>query len=214
VFNEYFKKILDICKRTDCQLRLNFHNHILDKYKNYINDFCAYINKVDPHKSNYLFQNDIYNIIENNNLLIINNLGCLAKENYDSGNIKKCFKNFPDLKSIHYLNTVYSFCNDGPDNSILDTANKICKEIDTVINDIDVVIISNGCYSLLLADHINKTTNNKQIVILGGDLQFYFGITTYRAKICTSTLINEHFISVPDELKPKNYLKIENGCYW
>lgn len=218
VYNMYFKTLLQILQKFEGEVALCLHNRTDEYFIKYKDSFMKYINKSvlrcvvmfgEP------FKQLIYNVIENKNVLIINNLGVLMKTQVDNGNLKKCFPNFTNVKNIHYLNPGYTFFNSGPDNSILDTANKLFEQIDLSItnNNIDIVIISVGAYSILLGDYVN-TKKKKQVVIAGGELSYFFGIKTKRTEHLNSESINEHFISVPDDLKPPNYDKIENGCYW
>ena len=211
VFNNYLQLLLEKCKNNNCNLQLMFHIKIHNKYGKYMDGFYDYINKRLEDLG--LTQNGLYRIIENKNILIVNNLGILIKQQYDSGNFHKCFLNAPSIKSIEYFNPGYTFGNNGPDNSVLDTSNRLCKELDAIINDnIDVVIVSAGCYSVLLADYIINN-KHKQVLVIGGMVSHYFGISTKR-NIRHNHPINEHFIEVPINLKPPNYLKVENGCYW
>ena len=60
----------------------------------------------------------------------------------------------------------------------------------------------------------------KNVCTIGGDLQVYFGILNGRQKKWYKRdnikLKNEEYwiVNIPEEYKPNNYMKIENGCYW
>lgn len=61
----------------------------------------------------------------------------------------------------------------------------------------------------LIANVIDKL--NKDVITIGGDLLGYFGIVSKRHKPNNT----EFWITeIPDKYKPKDYMKIENGCYW
>ena len=134
------------------------------------------------------------------------------KAQFESGNIKKICPDFPDnVKSIQYLHNGYSFCNKGPDSSILETAEKICDKIKNF--EFDGVVVSAGAYSSLIYDYVVNTLK-KDCYTIGSDLPVYFGIITKRITTFYPKQINEYFIAVPDDMKPEGYEKIEGGSYW
>jgi hypothetical protein len=198
------------------------HLHVHDSLISYRNEFLNYIDyhnkcrrilKIDPNIiNNPSAQVDLYRFIDNKNVLIINNLGSLMKLQYESGNLKKIFPDFPMIKNIDFLEPGYTFFNNGPDSSILDTAEKICDKIKTFNFNYDCVLVSAGAYSCLLFDYIINELH-KDVFVIGGDLAYHFGIMTNRIR-SQGFPINENFINVPDEMKPPGYEKIEGGCYW
>jgi hypothetical protein len=135
-------------------------------------------------------------------------MGSLMKQQYDNGNINKVQSDFPTLQSVEYIENPYTFLNSGPDKNIIDTANKITKMISE--KEFDIAIVSCGAYSSILAYYIHKTLG-KDVITMGGELLTFFGIKTKRD---TWSKHNEYWVSVPDHLKPANYMKIEDGCYW
>jgi hypothetical protein len=151
-------------------------------------------------------------MINNNNILIINNLGSLMKKQFDSGNLEKIHPDFPkNIKTIQYFENGYSFLNNGPDNSILETVEKISNKIMNF--EFDGAIISAGAYSCLIANYILNHLK-KEVFVIGGDLPFYFGIITNRKKYKFNKNVENYLINVPQEMKPLNHEKIENSCYW
>jgi hypothetical protein len=147
--------------------------------------------------------------MENRSVLIINNLSNLMKQQYESGNIKRICPDFPNVKKMTFYQNNCTFFNNGPNNSIIETAEKICNNIKDI--DFDCAVISAGAYSSLLFDYVVNSLNRKAFTI-GGDLPVYFGIKTKRVEM--SDRINDYFISVPIEMRPLNYEKFEGGCYW
>jgi hypothetical protein len=205
-YSDYFTKLLTILKKNNFHLELCFHN-IDDSLLTYKEEFLKFINYYDKQPSINLFS-----FIDNKHILIINNLGCLMKKQFESGNLKKIHSEFPDnIKSIHYFENGYTFLNNGPDENILETINHICEEIDKFV--FDAAVISAGAYSCLIADYILNNLK-KEVFVIGGNLSFYFGIATKRTKMINKHQINEYLIEVPNEMKPKGYEKIEDGCYW
>ena len=127
------------------------------------------------------------------------------QQQFETGNLKKTNPNFPVIiNSIQSMNTESTILNNGPDKSILETIDKICEKIKNY--HFDVAVISVGAYSLLLSDFIIHKLN-KKVFVCGGTLPAYFGIITMRTKHHKPQLINEFFITVPEEFKPKGYEK-------
>ena len=141
----------------------------------------------------------------------------LMKFQYDKGNIHKINENFPVLTNIITYTMPYTFFNDGPDNNIFETLNKINNDINNL--DFDCAIVSAGAYSCLIANNISI---DKHVIVIGGHLLHMFGIICKRhaSPLSGYTFNNiEYWINVPDNYKPdnykpENYLNIEGGCYW
>jgi hypothetical protein len=209
-YNKYFEKVLKNIKSiNNCKIKLNFHNSDMDPIPQEIkDDFNKYIN-INNKVSNY---SNVLSFMSNKKILIINNLSSLMKKQYESGNVKKICPDFPDnIIDIKSFEIGYTFLNSGPHKNILQTYRRICRKIKDI--EFDGAIISAGAYSSLLAYHIS-TKLKKEVYVCGGDLPNYFGVKTLRADIHHSHLINEHWIPVPEHMKPANYKKIEDGIYW
>jgi hypothetical protein len=210
IYNKYFEKVLKNIKNiTNCKINLNFHNtdinSIPQDFKNTFNKYININNKVIKYS-------DVLSFMSNKKILIINNLSSLMKQQYESGNIKKICPGFPDnVIEIKCFENGYTFFNNGPNKNILQTYRRICHKIKDI--DFDGAIISAGAYSSLLAYHIS-TKLKKEVYCCGGELPNYFGIKTLRADIYNKHLINEYWIPVPEDMKPKNYKKIEGGIFW
>ena len=107
----------------------------------------------------------------------------------------------------------YTFFNKGPHNNILETTDYIFNDIlATITNDYDSVLISSGAYSCLIAKKFYDISKN--VCTVGGDLQGMFGILNKRFTHFNKIPNEEYWIKVPEEYKPKDYQKIEDGCYW
>jgi len=212
VFNTYFSNLLNLLNNNNIMLRLCFHDLPieLNKYRyEFLNSIHIKFDSENDARVSSRGHMDMFKFIENQSVLIINNLSMLMKQQYESGNIKKICPNFPNVKNIYFYENACTFFNNGTDNSIFETADKICDDIKNI--NFDCAVISAGAYSSLLLDYIINKLNKKAYTI-GGDLSFYFGIKTKRSE--GSKEINEYFIEVPDNMKPLNYKKIEGGCYW
>lgn len=164
------------------------------------------ITGVDPNYDKFI------SFISDKNILIINPMSELMMSQYNNKNVNKIYPNFPSVKSITIYKNPYTFMNNGPDNNILETARKIADDIINMTKNIDNchIIISGGAYSYIIASYIDDFIDN--YMILGGHLLTYFGIKHGRDD--NSAKYNEYWVSVPEHLKPVDYQKIENGCYW
>jgi len=194
-----------ILKNTKYNIKLCFHN-LHDTLLSYKEDFLKHI---EYNKT--ISNTNIFTFMENKDLLIINNFGSLMKQQYDSNNMKLICPDYRDIKSIQYLENGYTFFNNGPRENMLKTVKYLCKQINNF--KFDGAIISAGAYSCFLAHYI-ETELNKEVFIIGGLLPLYFGIKTERIQKHNSNDINKYFIHVPEEMKPHDYMKIEDGCYW
>lgn len=150
---------------------------------------------------------EFHYFIRDKNVLIINPMSKLMKEQYDSGKLFNI--GFPRVNSIQYYMNDYTFFNK-PSNSCLNSFEYVDSIMDN-INSItfDCVIISCGAISSLIA---NRLDANKDYLIIGSNLLTLFGIKHDRIK--DTGQYNEYWVDVPDEYKPKEYKMIENGCYW
>ena len=212
VYNTYMKTILEKIKIYDKEKILCIHR-LPEELNIHKNKFLEYINYG---KGGYCHKNVIFDAIKLKNVLIIHNLGQLFKKQYESNKLKMIYPDFHDIKGMYIYEPGYTFCNTGPDESILDTANKHCINISEIIkkNNIDSVIISCGAYSVLLASYIVEN-HNIPVVCSGGELPCYFGVITKRSGNAFMTENNKEFwIPVPENMRPVNYNKIESGCYW
>lgn len=78
----------------------------------------------------------------------------------------------------------------------------------------DIAIIGCGAYGFPLASFIKKM--GKKSIHLGGATQILFGIIGKRWELeyDMSNFFNENWIRPNMNEKPKNFDKVENGCYW
>ncbi|QNM86256.1 hypothetical protein H9W90_03810 [Polaribacter pectinis] len=86
------------------------------------------------------------------------------------------------------------------------------KDIEKI--DFDIAILGCGAYGLPLASYIKEI--GKKAVHIGGSTQMLFGILGKRweTEYDLSHIINENWVRPLEEEIPKNFKKIENGCYW
>lgn len=80
--------------------------------------------------------------------------------------------------------------------------------------DFDIAIIGCGAYGMPLAYYVKKM--GKKAVHLGGATQLLFGIIGKRweEEYNLGDLTNKYWVRPKLSEKPKNFDRIENGCYW
>ena len=226
----YMNKLINAIKKSKvCCFALH---KLADKYYEYIHFFNKYLNNKllnigpnPPHYVNtlqYNYNSINFDTINNSkNILVINPLAQLFVSQFNNKNMFYINQSNNNRKKISNtinkfigISNKSTFFNNGPDNNNIETFEKLCEEINKVSNDYETAIISCGSYSLLIADYISKL--HKNVIVLGGsEINALFGIKHKRfLDLNPNFVYNEHWIDVPEELKPDNYKKIEDGCYW
>jgi hypothetical protein len=222
IYNNYFKQLLDSVKLYNGKVTFYFDfDDSIISMKKYKILFFQHIDKEDNkntprHDPNYINREFIFKSIENKNIIIINNLATLMKQQCLNGNLNKIYDDTPIIKNIDYIEPSYTFLNNGPHDSILESVEYIYKDIDNKVANTDIFIISAGAYSILIANYIH-TKYKKDIIVVGGDLSSFFGINTKRGYMFYKDVLEtkkEYFINVPEAMKPDRYKEIEDGCYW
>jgi hypothetical protein len=228
-FINYIKKIEETIKEsTKCFLL--FHDYLKDYYY-YFGEFVEYMkdkvfceiwyNDFNKFRMDIEKYCNVNNFIENKRVLIINPVSELMYQQYKTGNVYKANieikdnnEKFPMVKNIIFYKNTYTFFNDGPNKNISETYYYLCKEISNIQEEYDCALISCGAYSCLIASFISNKLN-KDVFVIGGTLNDIFALKTQRHKEHQPKFIyNEYWVEIPDTLKPPDYKKIENGCYW
>ena len=210
-YNKYMDTLLEFIKYSD-NYTFCFHKFTLTEE---INEFKSLVNAKNV---SHIHQNIVFEFIKNKKLLIISPFSPLIKDQLENGNCKQIYNNTPSIDTIYTYKFPYTFFNKGPHNNILETTDCIYNEILTQINnEYDSVLISCGAYSCLIAKKFYDI--GKNVLTIGGDLQAIAGILSVRTKnFYNNNNIEipnkEYWISVPEEYKPTDYEKIEEGCYW
>lgn len=130
---------------------------------------------------------------------------------------EKLFKNkevLPEFKLITYK-PVFSIVGNHqnlPHKDWFKALNYMKEDISKI--DFDIAILGCGAYGLPLASYIKEI--GKKAVHIGGSTQMLFGILGKRweTEYDLSHIINENWVRPLEEEIPKNFKKIENGCYW
>lgn len=133
-------------------------------------------------------------------------------------NRDKLFENkevLPEFKKLEVIKAVQSIAGNKPENfnTWFDALDYMKAQIDN--SDFDIALIGCGAYGFPLAAHVKQM--GKIAIHLAGWLQMLFGIYGERwieDQPEYKKFINEYWIRPSDNEKPKNFNKIENGCYW
>lgn len=212
VYETYMETILNFIKNSNI-FNFCFHKFTL------INEINEFKNIINPDKELYISQQIVFDFIKDKKILIISPFSPIIKSQIENGNCKKIYNITPNIDKIYIYKFPYTFFNNGPDKNILETSENIFNDIiKNIDNDYESVLISCGAYSCLIAKKMYD--NNKNVCVIGGDLQTFFGIMNNR----TMQYYNENnieiknkdywILNIPQEYKPIDYMKIENGCYW
>lgn len=93
-----------------------------------------------------------------------------------------------------------------------DALDYMCQEISKI--DFEIALIGAGAYGLPLAAFIKSI--GKKGIHLGGATQILFGIQGKRwdERDFYQKLYNEHWVRPAEDEIPKNFRRVESGCYW
>jgi hypothetical protein len=155
---------------------------------------------------------NIFSMMNEKKVLVISSFDGLIQQQFESGNLKKIYSNFPNITKLSTIKFPYCFHNNGPHQNYFETLDSVFEEIKKI--DFDIAVLGCGAYGHMLCHKIDKELN-KDAIYIGGSIQTLFGIISSREKDHGKIKYTEHWISdIPIEYRPKNYKLIENGCYW
>ena len=174
---------------------------------NYGSILNTLVNDIKPRNKDCLEIDDIHKLMENKKVLVMSSFAKLMKQQVLSGNCSKIYANFPKNVSIVPFETEYTFFNKGKDNNILETLERYKIDIQNMV--FDLAIVSCGAYTHLLVPFIADKMHKDAITSFATIITDAFGIITKR-----SNKQDDFWIKIPNEYKPEDYLKIEEGCYW
>lgn len=212
-FINHLEESIGNCEVTQFFVHEGFVMNLLNFYKN---DFIKKYNiKNFTVLNGTNFQDRIDNIFSMMNgkkVLVISSFDGLIQQQFNSGNLKKIYSNFPNIIKLNTIKFPYCFHNNGPHQNYFETLDTVFEEIKQI--DFDIAILGCGAYGHMLCHKIDKELN-KDAIYVGGSIQTLFGIISSREKEHGKIKYNENWISViPSEYRPQNYKLIENGCYW
>lgn len=212
-FINHLEEAVGNCEITQIFVHEGFVMSLLNMYKN---DFIKKYNITNLKILNGTeFQdriNDIFLKMNHKKVLVISSFDKLIKQQFDSGNLKRIYDNFPNIVTLETILFPYCFHNNGPHENYFETLDIVFQEIKKI--DFDIAILGCGAYGHMLCHKID-TELNKDAIYVGGSIQTLFGIISSREKEHGKIKYNDYWISeIPEEYRPNNYKLIENGCYW
>jgi hypothetical protein len=155
---------------------------------------------------------DIFAKIANKSVLVISAFDGLIHKQFESGNIKKIYPDFPPITGFKVLKFPYCFHNNGPHANYFETLDIMFAEISQI--EFDIALLSCGAYGHMLCHKIDAELK-KDAIYVGGSIQELFGIVSTREKDRGEIKYNKYWITeIPESYRPANYKSIENGCYW
>jgi hypothetical protein len=208
-YNEY-KEAITKCNMHAIWDRLDLiekHRIILDKLCP--NSIKFYNRSIEP----FYFQTPWSWGLADKTVLIISPMDGSINHQYRN-NREKIWENqlLPkfDLKTYK---SVQSIGGRGPDNSWIDSLNRMKEEISNI--DFDIALLGCGAYAVPLVSHIYNNLH-KSAIHIGGALQLLFGIKGKRWDGSPEIIpmINPYWIRPSADETPLAAHTVEGGCYW
>jgi hypothetical protein len=222
-FDNEYKKILNSNTYTQYMFLLDYYINKCDNFVFLVHKLPIYLSKYKNEIDQNYFKlkpsvnqklDHLYNVMDKKRVLIVSSFAELIKERIDSGDCNKIFLKFPHIISTEAFTTPYTFFNNGQDSNILETTKKMQNQIEILKDQFDVAIVSCGAYGALISGFISEQLK-KDSYMAGGQLNSMFGICSGRFPYNDSLPNKEFWLKqIPEKYRPKDYLKIENGCYW
>jgi hypothetical protein len=191
---------------SDCLIGWMVHDFVPKKYNERVKEYgsslaersrCKYPN----HHHDF---HQWYELIEGKKVLVVNGFAELMVEQYEIGNVKKIYKDFPEISCLMGYTSPYTFFNDGPRNNYFETLEDVFSEI--MEFDSEVVIIGFGAYACPLAHKLHL--RGKTAISIGHRIHRMWGVDPQEKE-------NPLWLSeIPEKYKPEGYEKIEGGRYW
>ena len=153
----------------------------------------------------------IFAYIKDKKVLVVSSFDGLILKQYQSRNIYKIYKNFPELIDLKTIKFPYCYNNNGPHNNYHETLDSVFNDIKDI--DFDIALLGCGCYGHMLCHKIHSELN-KDAIYLGGSIQEFFGILSSREKSSGLKYDDNWITEIPEEYRPDCFKNIENGCYW
>lgn len=206
---EYGKASTEI----DCLCAWCFRHGMFEWEESAFRDYCPKAHLTDIDATNfYLFSNPWTSSLKDMRVLVIHPFADLISAQYL--NREHIFENeatLPTFKSLETIQAVQSIAGNPTEYDDWFTALNHMKSLVDNKN-FDVALIGAGAYGLPLGAHVKSI--GKKAVHMGGVTQILFGIMGTRWENTCSHLFNEFWTRPSSSDRPRNYDKVEGGCYW
>lgn len=181
---------LAINKKVKCSTnKISIFNPEYDKYIHY---WCMY--------------DHVLPLLQYKRVLVINSFYELIQHQYITKNLFKIYPSLNNIQSLLGISTPFTFFNKGKNDHYLINIEKICNQIQNMLDQFDIAVIGCGPMGCILTDYIHK--QNKDAIHMGSGIHKLFGIDgggTPRPYWITD---------IPKHLVPIDVNNIENGRYW
>ena len=152
--------------------------------------------------------------LQGKKVLVIHPFAKLIEQQYSKRNDLFSTRNILPEMDLKVYQAVQSMGGNNPEFlSWFDALKKMEDEISKI--EFDVALIGCGAYGMPIGAFI-KARLYKMAIHIGGTLQLLFGIKGKRwdnsEPFCD--LYNECWVRPTEDLRPKNYKTVEEGCYW
>jgi len=198
-------------------------------------DYYTFLEQVNPNKQRicaqalepyYFMDKDKYRydeLFKDKKVLIISSHSKTIQQQIDKN--KKLFEKniFDESTEFYVYKPVQQNCNVNDENSWKYHFEKMKYDLINIKKDFDydIALLSCGGFGMILSNFIYKEQHTS-VMYIGGPLQLYFGIfgNRWRGNSKILKIINNNWVNVLDEDKPKTLLEnknnrvCENNCYW
>jgi hypothetical protein len=224
LLKKYLSDLLNCYKNSEKIGMFFLKSYPQDVFVKYTENYLNYLNPKKQNNTAYFYMNDLDEYIYNKKVLVISCFKELIEKQINNGNFDVLYNDRYNTTTFINYNYPYKFYNDGPDNNVFETLDKIKKDIENI--DFDIAILSCGADGGILTDYIDSHLK-KDAIYIGGTLPILFGIIGNRHKQEDQNKYNSYYknkkyenilnyiiTEIPEIYKPKVYKQIENGCYW
>lgn len=214
----------------------NFYNHFYTEYVNaiqkcnihaiwdrqdLIEKHSAILNVLSPNSTKFFnrsiepfyFDNPWSSKLKNKKVLIVSPFTSSILNQYNNYR-EHLWTNdiLPQFELVTYK-SVQSIGGSGPDNSWLDSLNRMKEEISQL--DFDIALLGCGAYGVPLVGYIYGDLG-KSAIYIGGSLQLLFGIRGNRWDNNSETqkFINNFWTRPSQDEIPSAAMSVEGACYW
>ena len=223
-FKRYLSELYESYKDCD-KMCLVFTDHVATKtiLSKYVESFKNSLRAKEISKYQVYYMYHIADLLANKKVLVISPFKELIEQQIPK--MKLMYNNLPNNVTYICYKYPYKFLNDGPHRNSFETIDSIKRDINKI--SFDVALLSCGADGGILTDYIHK--KKKTAIYIGGHLPLLFGIfgKRYRDDKNMKKTVEDFFdgkkyeeikdyivTSVPVNMRPANYNKIEDGCYW
>jgi hypothetical protein len=220
VFRIFIDRMLEAVKGSTMAC-FRFGVKTKQSFASYFDSVARYLGL--PNITACIDRNQAIDRLNGRKLLVVSSFAPLIADQIISGNAQRAYPGKKmNISGVIAYRTNYTFFNNkyGEESNFFVTLHKTCLEILSMDpSSYDVALISAGAYSSLIASCI-AARHRKDTLTTGSDIQTNFAILNKRTNETYTknygAVPNEAFwiTKIPEDYRPRDYQKIEGGCYW